>query len=101
MAGIAATSRTKMGNFPLATLEDADWDDIMKTNLDGVKNCMRAQIQYMSGPGSIVNAASTGGQYGPPRAIPYVASKWAVIGITKSVAKEEGKRGIRVNAVAP
>ncbi|KAJ3533076.1 hypothetical protein NM208_g8145 [Fusarium decemcellulare] len=44
MAGIAATSRTAMGNFPMSTLDDADWDEIMKTNLDGVKNCLRAQL---------------------------------------------------------
>jgi len=101
MAGIAATRKTPVGKFGLSTLEDDDWDMIMKTNLDGVKNCVRAQIQAMKGTGSIVNAASTAGQYGPANCSPYVVSKWGVIGLTKTAAKEVGKQGIRVNAVAP
>jgi NAD(P)-dependent dehydrogenase (short-subunit alcohol dehydrogenase family) len=120
MAGIAATRRTPVGKFGLTTLEDDDWDMIMKTNLDGVKNCLRAQLQAIKGPGSIVNAASTAGQYGPPNCSPYalrspitcalsrtdlnvsyVVSKWGVIGLTKTAAKECGKQGVRVNAVAP
>ncbi|KAF2807449.1 3-oxoacyl-reductase [Mytilinidion resinicola] len=101
MAGIAATRKTPVGRFGLTTLEDDDWDMIMKTNLDGVKNCLRAQLQAIKGPGSIVNAASTAGQYGPPNCSPYVVSKWGVIGLTKTAAKEVGKQGIRVNAVAP
>ncbi|KAE8331453.1 dehydrogenase [Aspergillus sergii] len=101
MAGIAGTRKTKSGNFPLISLDDEDWDAIVRTNMDGVKNCLRAQLRAMNGPGSIVNAASTAGQYGPPNCSPYVSSKWAVIGLTKTAAKECGKKGIRVNAVAP
>lgn len=101
MAGIAATKKTKVARFPLISLDDEDWDMIMKTNLDGVKNCLRAQLRAMTGSGSIVNASSTGGQYGAPNASPYIASKWAVIGLTKTAARECGRRGIRVNAVAP
>ena len=101
MAGIAATRKTPVGRFGLASLEDDDWDMIMKTNLDGVKNCLRAELQHIKGPGSIINAASTAGQYGAPNCSPYVVSKWGVIGLTKSVAKEVGKQGIRINSVAP
>lgn len=101
MAGIAATRKTKVGSFPLATLEDDDWDMIMKTNLDGIKNCLRAELRSMKGPGSIVNASSTAGQYGAANCSPYVVSKWGVIGLTKTAAKECGGQGIRVNAVAP
>jgi len=64
MAGIAATRKTPVAHFGVLTLEDDDWDMIMKTNLDGVKNCLRAQLQNMKGAGSIVNAASTAGQMG-------------------------------------
>lgn len=101
MAGIAGTRNTPAGNFPLMTLDDNDWDAIVRTNMDGVKNCLRAQLRVMKGPGSIVNAASTAGQYGPPNCSPYVSSKWAVIGLTKTAAKESGRQAIRVNAVAP
>jgi len=101
MAGIAATRKTPVAHFALSTLEDDDWDMIMKTNLDGVKNCLRAQIKAITGSGSIVNAASTAGQMGAANCSPYVVSKWGVIGLTKTVAKEVGKKGIRVNAVAP
>jgi len=101
MAGIAATRKTAVGNFAVLTLEDDDWDMIMKTNLDGVKNCLRAQLQAMTGAGSIVNAASTGGQMGAANCSPYVVSKWGVIGLSKSAAKEVGKKGIRINCVAP
>lgn len=73
----------------------------MKTNLDGVKNCVRSQLKEIKGAGSIVNAASTAGQYGPPNCSPYVCSKWAVIGLTKTASREGGKRNLRVNAVAP
>jgi NAD(P)-dependent dehydrogenase (short-subunit alcohol dehydrogenase family) len=53
------------------------------------------------GGGSIVNAASITGLVGKPRCSVYCASKHAVIGITKAVAKEESSTGIRVNAIAP
>jgi NAD(P)-dependent dehydrogenase (short-subunit alcohol dehydrogenase family) len=101
MAGIAATPKTPVAHFGILTLEDDDWDMILKTNLDGVKNCLRAQIQSMKGAGSIVNASSTGGQTGAANCSPYVVSKWGVIGLSKSAAKEVGKKGIRINCVAP
>jgi NAD(P)-dependent dehydrogenase (short-subunit alcohol dehydrogenase family) len=64
MAGISETKRTKMGGFAMKTLDDEDWNDIMSVNLDGVKNCLRAEIAAIEGNGSIVSASSVGGQYG-------------------------------------
>ena len=50
---------------------------------------------------SIVNAASIAGIVGVPNNVPYVMAKHAIVGLTKTAAKEEGGRGIRVNAIAP
>ena len=86
----------------LAKLDDLFWDKCLKTNLDGVKNCLRAEIAHMkSGGGSIVNAASIAGQRGSPFNSAYNTSKWGVIGLTKCIAVEVGQQGIRINAVAP
>jgi len=70
-------------------------------NLTGVFYCMRAQLRVMKGPGSIVNAASTAGLEGYANNANYTTSKHGVIGLRRSGAKEVGKKGIRVNAVAP
>ena len=81
--------------------DDGEWDRIMRTNVTGTMNCMRAQIKSFAGGGSIVNAASVQGLQGFPKHAAYSASKHAVVGLTRSVAKEVGERSIRVNAVAP
>ena len=54
-----------------------------------------------SGGGAIVNTSSVGGHVGFPGASVYVASKWAVIGLTKTAALEFAKQGVRVNSVSP
>ena len=51
--------------------------------------------------GSIINLSSTAGLFGFPHRIPYAASKWAIIGMTKSLAMELGKFNVRVNAICP
>lgn len=76
-------------------LDDAGRDKILAINLNGVKSCLRAEIQHMKRPGSIVNAASIAGQLGEPNNSPYTVSKRAVIGLSKVVAKEAGARGTR------
>jgi len=69
--------------------------------LQGVMNCMRAELGIIGDGGSIVNASSICGVIGMSGAAAYCASKHAVIGITRAAAKEVGERQIRVNAIAP
>ncbi|KAL6715912.1 hypothetical protein ACLMJK_006873 [Lecanora helva] len=78
-----------------------EWDAVMNVNVRGVFNCIRAEVQRMEGPGSIVNASSIAGLMGTAMGAAYCASKHAVIGLTKCAAKEEGGRNIRVNCIAP
>ncbi|KAM0800657.1 putative short chain dehydrogenase/ reductase [Usnea florida] len=88
-------------------ITDAEFDFVMAVNVKGLLNCLRAELPHMlegstgRGGGAIVNAASIAGLVGVEYNGPYVASKHAVIGMTRTVAKEEGPRAIRVNAIAP
>lgn len=81
-------------------LTDEDYAKIMNVNIGGVFKCTREVLKYMEN-GSIVNTASMNGIYGAPKQSIYSASKAAIIGFTKSCAKELGKKNIRVNAIAP
>ena len=82
---------------------DEDWNEIMGVNSYGVFGCCREVIPYMlrSHEGSIVTVSSMWGISGASCESVYSASKAAVIGLTKSLAKELGPSGIRVNCVAP
>jgi len=79
------------------------WRQTLAVNLDGAFHCLRHAIPMIkaAGAGSIVNISSTAGLYGYPLRAPYVASKWALIGLTKTLAIELGPHGIRANAVCP
>ena len=88
---------------PLWEQDEADWKRVFAVNVDGVFHCCRAVIGAMREQryGRIVNIASVAGKEGNPRMTGYSASKAAVIGFTKSLAKEVATEGICVNAVAP
>jgi NAD(P)-dependent dehydrogenase (short-subunit alcohol dehydrogenase family) len=79
------------------------WDKVMNINLKGVWYCMKYQIPEMlkTGGGAIVNNASIAGLVGFAGIPPYVASKHAVVGLTKNVALDYAKQGIRANTVCP
>lgn len=85
-------------------LDTATFDQIMKTNAYGTFWCMRAQIKHFLDnkiPGSIVNCASVAGVLGRRYMASYVASKHAMVGLTRAAALETAPHGIRVNAVCP
>ncbi|KAI9730790.1 MAG: hypothetical protein M1818_008070 [Claussenomyces sp. TS43310] len=106
VAGVAGPSAMKESGT-IRNITDAEFDQVMDVNLKGVLNCMRATLPHIQDGkngrdgGSIVNVASLAGIIGMPYNVPYVASKHAVVGVTRVAAKEEGFRAIRVNAVCP
>ncbi|RJE22618.1 hypothetical protein PHISCL_05041 [Aspergillus sclerotialis] len=78
-----------------------DWNKVIAVNLTGTMNLLRAQLQVMKSGASVVNISSVGGVHGVPKAGTYCASKWGLIGLSKSAAIEAGHDGIRVNVIAP
>ena len=91
---------------PMAAVEyiqPEDWDKTIAVNLNGQFYCARQAIPLLkkAGGGSIINIASTAALLGCPNRAPYTASKWAVIGLTKTMAMELGEFDIRVNAICP
>jgi 3-oxoacyl-[acyl-carrier protein] reductase/7-alpha-hydroxysteroid dehydrogenase len=87
---------------PLVDYTPADFDKIIDVNIKSVLNGCQAAARVMGETGgSIINTSSMVGTYGQRSGVGYPASKFAVNGITKSLARELGPRQIRVNAVAP
>jgi 3-oxoacyl-[acyl-carrier protein] reductase len=85
------------------TMTDEAWDAVLGVNLKGVFHCTRAVVPHMirGGGGVVLSASSVVGLYGNFGQTNYVATKAGVIGMTRVWARELGKYGIRVNAVAP
>ena len=88
---------------PIDDVEFADWKECLAICLDSHFLCARraAPVMKAQGSGNIINLSSTAGQYGFGNRTPYAAAKWAVIGLTKSLAIELGPHGVRCNAICP
>ena len=91
---------------PVACVEDMDlggWQRTLDVNLTGPFLCTRRAIPLLKEQrsGSIVNMSSHYGLFGGPTRAPYVASKWAIIGFTKTIAMELGPFGVRANSICP
>ena len=92
----------KGGRFEDIT--DTEWDACMAVNVKGIWNCCKAAVPVMRKGGvggSIINISSLAAVYGTPFTLHYATSKAAVIGITRSLARELGRDWIRVNTIAP
>ncbi|KAL9597881.1 MAG: hypothetical protein Q9219_004834 [cf. Caloplaca sp. 3 TL-2023] len=107
MAGVVGPS-LGLPRGSIRNVSEAETTRVLDVNMHGTWNCLRAELPAMvdgdqggGGGGSIVNAASIAGLIGVANNAPYVMAKHAIVGLTKTAAKEEGERGIRVNAIAP
>jgi 3-oxoacyl-[acyl-carrier protein] reductase len=87
----------------LMRMSEEDWDVVLDTNLKGSFNCIKAVSRQMMRQrgGRIINVTSVAGIAGNPGQANYASAKAGLIGLTKTVAKELGSRGITCNAVAP
>ncbi|MGW4820641.1 3-oxoacyl-ACP reductase FabG [Streptomyces sp. NPDC004227] len=97
------TSAAVLRDGPLSLMEDDDWADVLRVNLDGVYYVCRTVINGMieRRRGAIVTMSSIAGLHGNAGQTNYAASKAGIIGFTKSLAREVGRYGIRANVVAP
>lgn len=89
-------------SMPFEKYTEDEYNKLVDINIKAVYNCSKAVVEYMKeNGGSILNTSSMVSIYGQPSGVMYPASKFAVNGMTKSLARELGKYNIRVNAVAP
>jgi NAD(P)-dependent dehydrogenase (short-subunit alcohol dehydrogenase family) len=96
-AGIAGLT------LPVDQMPPDDWDKVIAVNLTAMFDVTRLAIPHLKQPraGVIINMASIAGRFGFANRSPYAATKWGVIGFTKTLAIELGEWGIRANAIAP
>jgi len=88
---------------PVEQVSPAEWDRVMRVNLGGTFNVTRLAIPHLkkSPAGSIINMSSAAGRLGYPQRSAYAASKWGMVGFTKTLSMELGAFGIRANAILP
>jgi 3-oxoacyl-[acyl-carrier protein] reductase len=100
---VAVTSAGIVADSPLVTMSDQKWNDVLRTDLDGVFQVCRAAAYLMMKRrnGVITTISSVSGVYGNGGQANYAAAKAGIIGFTKSLAREVGRFGVRANVVAP
>ena len=88
---------------PVEQLDPADWEKVLRVNLTGMFDVTRLSIPHLkkSDAGAIINLSSVAGRFGYANRSSYAASKWGVVGFTKSLSIELGSYGIRANAILP
>jgi NAD(P)-dependent dehydrogenase (short-subunit alcohol dehydrogenase family) len=88
---------------PVEAVEPDDWERVLRVNLTGTFNVTRLAIPLLkrSRAGVIINLSSVAGRFGYPNRSPYCASKWGIVGFTKTLSMELGRYGIRANAILP
>lgn len=87
---------------PLEKYTEEEYNKVVDINIKAVYNCSKVVVEYLKENGGVIlNTSSMVSIYGQPSGVMYPASKYAVNGMTKSLARELGKYNIRVNAVAP
>lgn len=88
---------------PVESFDPDAWERVMQINLTGTFNVTRLAIPFLkqSRAGSIVVMSSAAGRFGYPNRSAYAASKWGLVGFTKTLSRELGPYGIRVNAILP
>jgi NAD(P)-dependent dehydrogenase (short-subunit alcohol dehydrogenase family) len=95
-AGIAGPTK------PIEEISVEEWRRTIEINLNGMFYCSRLAVPHLkASQGVMINMSSVAGRLGYALRAPYSASKWAVVGLTKSLAKELGPHGVRVNAILP
>jgi len=96
-AGIAGPSAS------VAEMDPDAWESVLRVNLTGTFTVTQLAIPHLkkSGAGSIVVMSSLAGRFGYPNRSPYATTKWGLIGFTKTLSRELGEFGIRVNAILP
>jgi len=94
---------TSLAKSPFDEIDPDEWRRVFSVNVDGVWHCCRAAARYMkpAGEGAIINIASAAVARGTVGLLHYVASKAAVVAMTRTLARELGPYGVRVNTVSP
>jgi meso-butanediol dehydrogenase/(S,S)-butanediol dehydrogenase/diacetyl reductase len=100
---ILVNNAAVVSDFPFLEVEESEWERINDTNVKGIYLTSRAVLPHMiaAGSGRIVNISSRSGKEGQATMPHYAASKFAVIGLTQSMAKEMAPHGVYVNTVCP